>query len=204
MAHSCTSSMHVGRAAQGADSDNAKGKTQGVDKGVERGHEKVRGPGEGATDQTADGVSLATPASSLNEHGVETSTDETTAPLSLPLEGERDSQATSGSTRAHSEGAAPPDGTIDVQGGIQSLRYTNGTRAGQQHDASAHGEGRCARAEPLHDEQQRSTPRRDCRGPGWTRPSQHASQTPEHAHQSPKQAIRAHHGRNSSRRHPPT
>ncbi|KAF9245382.1 hypothetical protein BU15DRAFT_71134 [Melanogaster broomeanus] len=114
--------MHVGRAAQGVDSDNAKGKTQGVDKGVERGHEKdtaVRGPGEGATDQTADGVSLATPASSLNEHGDIHRRDHRTP--SLPLEGERNSQAMSGSTRAHSEGAAPPDGTMDVQGGIQSL-----------------------------------------------------------------------------------
>ncbi|KAF9233890.1 hypothetical protein BU15DRAFT_66206 [Melanogaster broomeanus] len=42
--------------------------------------------------------------------------------------------------RAHSEGAAP-----DVQGGAQ--RRANSTRTGQRHDASAHGEGRCTRAE---------------------------------------------------------
>ncbi|KAF9236929.1 hypothetical protein BU15DRAFT_63546 [Melanogaster broomeanus] len=77
---------------------------------------------------------------------METSTDETTnettAPLSMPLEGERDSQATSGSTRAHSEGAEPPDGTADAQDGTQTQRCAKGTRTGQQHDASAHGEGR--------------------------------------------------------------
>ncbi|KAF9230148.1 hypothetical protein BU15DRAFT_83988 [Melanogaster broomeanus] len=108
-------------------------------------------PGEGAMDQTADGVSLAVPASSPNEHGVETSTDETTnettAPPSMPLEGERDSLTTSGSTRVYSEGAEPPDDAADAQGATQGPRYTDGTRTGQQHDASAHGEGRCARAE---------------------------------------------------------
>ncbi|KAF9233664.1 hypothetical protein BU15DRAFT_66373 [Melanogaster broomeanus] len=140
-AHSCISSMHVGRAAQGADSDNAKGKTQGVDKGVERGHEKVRGPGEGATDQTADGVSLATPASSLNEHGVETSTDETTAPRVCRSRGSeivrrraaaREHTAKANSTArvrtakdaareqnrcTTSSSAQPPDGIVEDPGG---------------------------------------------------------------------------------------
>ncbi|KAF9235231.1 hypothetical protein BU15DRAFT_65063 [Melanogaster broomeanus] len=95
----------------------------------------ARGSGKGATDRTTDGTST------------DETTNETTAPLSMPLEGERDSQATSGSMRAHSEGAEPPDGTADTQDGTQTQRYAKGTRTGQQHDASAHGEGRCARAE---------------------------------------------------------
>ncbi|KAF9239630.1 hypothetical protein BU15DRAFT_61857 [Melanogaster broomeanus] len=96
----------------------------------------ARGAGESTTDQTADGVSLAVPGSSPNEHGVETSVDETTnvnmnetaAPPSLPFEGERDNQATSGNTRVHSEGAEPPDSTADAQDGTQAQRCTNGMR----------------------------------------------------------------------------
>ncbi|KAF9230967.1 hypothetical protein BU15DRAFT_68728 [Melanogaster broomeanus] len=85
----------------------------------------AKGPGEGATDQTADGMSLATPASSLNNCRVETSmdsdetTNKTTAPLSLLLEGERDIQVMSSSTRAHSEGAESPDSAVDAQDDTQ-------------------------------------------------------------------------------------
>ncbi|KAF9245749.1 hypothetical protein BU15DRAFT_70819 [Melanogaster broomeanus] len=125
-----------------AGSDDARGEgrevSNRVDKGERRASEKVaaaRGPGEDATDRTADGTST------------DETTNETTAPPCMPLEGERGSQATSGSMRAHSEGAKPPDGTADAQDGTQTQRCAKGTRTGQQHDASAHGEGRCARAE---------------------------------------------------------
>ncbi|KAF9231074.1 hypothetical protein BU15DRAFT_82861 [Melanogaster broomeanus] len=77
----------------------------------------------------------------------ETPMHKTTAPPSMPLEGERNSQATSGDTRAHSEGAEPPDGTADAQEGAQTQRHMNSTHAGQQHSASVHGEGRCVWAE---------------------------------------------------------
>ncbi|KAF9231208.1 hypothetical protein BU15DRAFT_68528 [Melanogaster broomeanus] len=120
-----------GRAARDSGQRQCEGREANnrVDKGERRASEKVaaaRGPGEDAMDQTADGMSLR---------------------ASMPLEGERDSQATSGSTRAHSEGAEPPDGTADAQDGTQTQRCAKGTRTGQQHHASAHGEGCCARAE---------------------------------------------------------
>ncbi|KAF9234346.1 hypothetical protein BU15DRAFT_65775 [Melanogaster broomeanus] len=150
----------------------------------------AKAPGEGTADQTADGVSLAAPASSPNDDGgdedvhhthvapnetpptaskqhrtkgrrtsrdraerakewqAETPMHETAAPLSMPLEGERNSQVTSDNTGAHcSKGAERPDNTADAQDSTQTQRCTNGTHAGQRHGASAHGEGRCARAE---------------------------------------------------------
>ncbi|KAF9231713.1 hypothetical protein BU15DRAFT_68118 [Melanogaster broomeanus] len=104
------------------ESEVKKGKDERLKR---RDSEKVaaaRAPGENTVDQGADGVSLAPPASSLNGHGVETSTDETTnttaATPSMPLEGERDAQ-----------------------------RRTSGTRTGQQHGTNVHSEGHSARME---------------------------------------------------------
>ncbi|KAF9230478.1 hypothetical protein BU15DRAFT_69165, partial [Melanogaster broomeanus] len=193
-----------------AGSDNARGERPTTEL-MRRASEKVaaaRGPGEDAMDQTADGMSLR--ASQLpraarmmthtttSQQGDRTSMDETTneitAPLSMPLEGERDSQATSGSTRAHSEGAEPPDGTADAQDGTQTQRCAKGTRTGQQHNASAHGEGRSRKslkgssktwvdapspARQIDPQAHRSSPTQDCRRPGRTRQAQHAGrQTP--------------------------
>ncbi|KAF9238401.1 hypothetical protein BU15DRAFT_75341 [Melanogaster broomeanus] len=189
-----------------ADSDN---EAQGVNEGVERGREKgeraigrasekvaaargpgegttdqgadgtslaapasspnnedtaARGPGKSATDQTADGVSLATPASSPNERGVETSmdetTNETTAPPSLPLEG----SGIHPDPEVHKRHAHRPTARRECA----RRRTLRASRAAQQR----------AQTERLHNEQQHSNPRRDRRGPGWMRPSQHASQTP--------------------------
>ncbi|KAF9230395.1 hypothetical protein BU15DRAFT_83687 [Melanogaster broomeanus] len=202
-------------APHGIADDSARGQGQEANEGVEGEGETSTGrtgeeitaakaPGEGTADQTADGVSLAAPASSPNDDGgdedvhhthvapnetpptaskptphertphverssgegqgvagneretgddeeecqAETPMHETAAPLSMPLEGERNSQVTSDNTGAHcSKGAERPDNTADAQDSTQTQRCTNGTHAGQRHGASAHGEGRCARAE---------------------------------------------------------
>ncbi|KAF9230255.1 hypothetical protein BU15DRAFT_83863 [Melanogaster broomeanus] len=97
----------------------------------------ARGPGESTTDQTADGVSLAVAASSPNEHGVETSMDETT-------------------NVDTNEIAAPPNHTARVQNHqtaprtcrtVPRPRVHNNTCTGKRHDTSAHGKGRCTQAE---------------------------------------------------------
>ncbi|KAF9231541.1 hypothetical protein BU15DRAFT_68251 [Melanogaster broomeanus] len=66
----------------------------------------ARGLGKSATDRTADGVSLAVPASSPNEveMSMDETTNETTTPPNVPLEGEWGGPAMSGNTRVCSEG----------------------------------------------------------------------------------------------------
>ncbi|KAF9230926.1 hypothetical protein BU15DRAFT_68772 [Melanogaster broomeanus] len=79
---------------------------------------------------------------------------ETTAPPSMPLKGEQDSRVTSDNAGAHSEGAALPGGTVDVQDGTQTQRTLHVSRTAQH-----------AQPEQLHNEQQR------------THQAQHARQT---------------------------
>ncbi|KAF9232697.1 hypothetical protein BU15DRAFT_67223 [Melanogaster broomeanus] len=78
----------------------------------------ARGMGDDTTDPMADGVSLATPASSPNGHEVETSTNVT-------------------ATAA----AKPQTPSIPLKGEWGAQTHTNDTRADQQHSANAHDEG---------------------------------------------------------------
>ncbi|KAF9232329.1 hypothetical protein BU15DRAFT_67557 [Melanogaster broomeanus] len=68
-------------------------------------------------------------------------TNETTTPLSVPLEGDQGSWVMSGNTKVYGEGSEPLDSTPEVQRGTQRPRHTNGTSAGQQHDTNACSEG---------------------------------------------------------------
>ncbi|KAF9230770.1 hypothetical protein BU15DRAFT_68910 [Melanogaster broomeanus] len=71
------------------------------------------------TDQGSDGISLAVPASSLNGHEVEMSTDETT----------------NTTANAHTPGKPP---SMLLKGECNAQKCMNGTCTGRQHDATAH------------------------------------------------------------------